>query len=132
LTAVEKQEITGERLDSVAGLIAALGNPDELAELLKVAGNRKSATLLAALVRESKQRNVRPAGDLASVADLLNSDADDLRAAAAQGAGQWKLEALRPQLAEILRGSKTTATVLTAVAEGLAALGGEASRQALS
>jgi putative heme-binding domain-containing protein len=132
LTAVEKQEIAGERLDSVAGLIAALGNPDELAELLKVAGNHKNATLLAALVRESKQRNVRPAGDLASVAGLLNSEDDELRAAAAQGAGQWKLEALRPQLAEILRGAKTSATVRTAAAEGLAALGGEASRQALS
>ncbi|HVW01741.1 MAG TPA: HEAT repeat domain-containing protein, partial [Planctomycetaceae bacterium] len=132
LTAVEKQEITGERLESVAGLIAALGNADELAALLKLAGERKNAALLTALVRESKQRNLRPAGNLASVAAMLKSDDDGLRAAAAQGAGQWKIEALRPQLAEIARNADTSAAVRVAAAEGLAALGGEASRLALS
>src|SRR5205823_6170536 len=79
----------------------------------------------------TRQRGVRPAGDVGRVVALLRSRSEPLRAAAARAAGLWKVEAARPQLVEYARAASTGDTLRQAAVDGLAALGGKASRDAL-
>jgi putative heme-binding domain-containing protein len=120
--------------EGVLALVATLGGPQELGELLDraVAGGATPAPnrlhLLAALEQATRQRGVRPAGDVGRVASLLKSPSEPVRAAAARAAGLWKSEAARPQLVEYARAATTSDALRQAAIDGLAALGGKASR----
>jgi putative heme-binding domain-containing protein len=121
---------------SALAFIATLGSPQELALLLdRIADSSRPGgertRLLEALEQATRQRNVRPAGDLARLLSLLKEENEELQATAARVAGLWQLEAARPQLMELARADKTSDAVRQAAVGGLAALGGKSSIQAL-
>jgi len=127
----------GEGEVGVLALLATLGGPPELSLLLDritIGSTRpmpERLRLLEALEQATRQRNVRPSGDLARVVPLLKADNEEMRAVAARLAGLWGLEAARPQLLEIARADKTSDRLRRAAFDGLTALGGKASIEAL-
>src|SRR5262249_20066829 len=82
---VRSGKVPAERQEGVLTVIAGMGGPNELGLILdgivkeKGPGARQ-ANLLAALTRAARERNVRPAGELARVGQLLESDNDAVRA----------------------------------------------------
>jgi putative heme-binding domain-containing protein len=134
---VRSGKVPKEREEGVLALIAALGGPAELGMVFDRALDRegnsagRQARLLAALEQATRQRGVRPAGDLGRVGTLLDADGEALRAGAIRLAGLWKLEALRPRLVDHARVVSTPATVRRAAIEALTLLGSPASREVL-
>ena len=126
----------GANTVGVLAFIATLGGPQELALLFERVVSPKQTVeertrLLEALERAMRQRNLRPAGDLARIVPLLKTDSESLQIAAARVAGLWKLEAARTRLLELARADDTGDALRRAVIDGLAALGGSASIEAL-
>jgi putative heme-binding domain-containing protein len=122
---------------SMLALIATLGGPQELSLVFDRVMDRSRRPvldrirLLEALEQAIRQRNVRPAGDLARLVPLLKEDNETLRAVAARVAGLWGMEAARPQLLEFARDEKTSDRLRQAALDGLTSLGGKVSRDAL-
>jgi putative heme-binding domain-containing protein len=127
----------GTREIDILAVIATLGGPQELALLLDrvMAGSSRQIgqriRLLEALEQAARQRNVRPSGDLTRLLPLLEEDNEGLQTVAARLLGLWGLEAARPQLLDLVRADKTSDAVRQAAIEGLAALGGKSSIEAL-
>jgi putative heme-binding domain-containing protein len=126
----------GANETGVLSFISTLGGPPELSLLWervvdssRPVGDR--VRLLEALEQATRQRNVRPGGDLSHLNSLLKGDKEDLQAAAARIAGLWGLETTRPQLLELAQAEKTSDAVRQAAVDGLAALGGKSSIEAL-
>jgi putative heme-binding domain-containing protein len=127
--------VPADREEAVLTAVAAKGGPQELGLILDgVVGGKMPAerqeSLLNALALATRQRNVKPAGDLARVGKLLDADSPGLRAAAARAAGQWGVSAVRPKLLELARGEKTADDLRLAAFDALALLGGKESRDA--
>jgi putative heme-binding domain-containing protein len=126
----------GDNETGVLVFIATLGGPSELELLLdRVVGSSRSAgertRLLEALEQATRQRKVRPAGDLSRLLPLLTEDNESLQGVAARLAGLWSLEAARPRLVELARADKSSDAVRRAAVDGLVALGGKGSTDAL-
>jgi putative heme-binding domain-containing protein len=134
---IQAGKVPRDREESVLTLIAEQGGPTELDMVLDLALAKvaaapgRQASLLTALELAARRRGVRPAGDLNRAGKLLTSDTAVVRAAAARLAGLWQLEALRPQLIEYAGAADISESVRQAAFEGLALLGGSASREAL-
>src|SRR5262249_45901757 len=122
------------REEGVLSLIAALGGPQEMSlilDLVLTGGSpARQATLLAALQQATQQRGIRPQGDLGRVAPLLSSENEVVRAAAARAAGLWGIEGMRPKLLEAARAESSGEAGRQAAFDGLARLGGPASKNA--
>ena len=78
-------------------VVAGLGGAKELGLVLDgvLGGNEPAARragLLSTLARATRERGVRPAGDLSRVTALLDKGDEPLRAAAARAAGAWGVE----------------------------------------
>jgi len=106
LKLVNDNKLPAERIDGVLSLVASLGGPMELGEVLDrvIADEKrpaaKRAAIVDALVETSRLRKIVPAGDPGRVERLLASTDDSLRAAAARAAGAWKVERVLPILIE--------------------------------
>ncbi len=87
-------KVRGGELEQVLVLVAGLGAPADLAEVLARPDADLTAPVLAALAGAARDRNVRPPADPERMRRLL--DASD---EAARLAGAWKLDALRPEIA---------------------------------
>lgn len=130
-------KVPADRQPAVLELLAGLGGPAELAEVLAVAADRARpgalrAGLLDRMTATAKQRDIRPAGDAQAVADKLLADNDPaVAAAAARAAGAWKLDKLRSRLSAIASGTEAPETVRVAAVDGIALMGGSASRAEL-
>ncbi|MBX6313401.1 MAG: HEAT repeat domain-containing protein [Isosphaeraceae bacterium] len=137
MDALRAGTIPADRLPTAARLVAATGGPEELAQVLEwtLAEGSPSrlprADLLDALAQATAPRKVRPAGDLTRLGRLLAAGDEALRAASARAIGVWGVTALRPRLAEVARDPKSSEPLRRAAIEGLASLGGEASRHVL-
>jgi putative heme-binding domain-containing protein len=123
--------------DGVLTLLAGVGGPGELTLLLDRAVGPKAPAarrrrLLEALEESARQRGVRPAGDLKRVTVLLEADDLAVQAAAARLAGVWGQEAARPALLARARDGRAAPALRRAAIDGLAGLGGRASRDALA
>jgi putative heme-binding domain-containing protein len=135
---LQSGKVTGDRADSVLSLIAAVGGPAELGMVLdRVLAKdgitpAQQANLLGALQEASRQRGVRPAGDLGRIEQLLAIDNDPLRAAVVRIAGFWKLESLKPRILEIVRADATSDLVRQAAFESLVQLGDKSSQEAIA
>jgi putative heme-binding domain-containing protein len=126
---VQEGKAAPETEEGVLTLIAALGGPHELALVLDRATDAKipaprRANLLAALDQASRQRGVKPEGDLKRIEPLLKSGDDALRIAAARTAGDWRLTDARKPLEDFAAGAQTSEGLRQAAIDGLAALGG--------
>jgi putative heme-binding domain-containing protein len=128
--------VAKEREESTLALLAAIGGPKELRLVFERALEADAAQasrrthLLSALEEASRDRGVRPTGDLNEVGKWLTSETEALRASAARLVGAWQLEAFRPQLLEYAGAATTSALVRRAAFDGLMQLGGSASRRA--
>jgi putative heme-binding domain-containing protein len=123
-------------VESALSLVASLGDPKDLTLVFDLVVDDKSpadrrAGLLAVLERAGQQRQVRPAGDLARVGNLLDANSDTLRAAAARAAGLWRIEALRPRLLDLARSSTISESLRQAAFDGLVRLRDKTSRAAI-
>jgi putative heme-binding domain-containing protein len=130
---VQAGKVPAEREESVLAMIATLGGPRELAMMYRLVADEKTpvgkrVSLLAALERAARQRQVKPEGDLSRAETLLDVENDALRALAARVLGLWKIEAARDDLRCLATSPKTSEALRPSVFEGLALLGGE-SRQ---
>src|SRR5262249_11463964 len=121
----------------VSTTIAEAGGPAELGMIFDSVVAREAmpvkrqVALMGMLERAARQRKVYPAGDLGRVGKLLDVPDEGLRTQAARAAGLWHVEVLRPRLLGYTRAAATPAPMRQAAVEGLALLGGEASRRAL-
>ncbi|MEJ7637877.1 MAG: HEAT repeat domain-containing protein [Singulisphaera sp.] len=86
---------------------------------------------LKALTQATRQRKVRPPGDLARLGRLLEGPDEALREAAARAAGLWGVEPLRTKLMAIARAEGTRDPLRRAAIDGLEQFGGPSGRQAL-
>jgi putative heme-binding domain-containing protein len=135
LAMVRAGRVPADQDESVQGLIATLGGPEDLAMVLDLAERstalspaRKSA-LLEAMVRATRQRKVVPAGDLTRLDAMLTAPDAPLRADAARAVGAWKVERLWIRLVDLARGKDTPSAVRAAALEGLVAFEDAASRR---
>lgn len=138
---LRQDKLPPEQVPKALATIAAHGGPGELAAVLDLVtspggplSEDRQAALLAALVETTKVRRQVPAGDLARLVPLLQRRNAALVAAAAQAAGVWKVEAAREVLVALARreaSDPAASQMRRAAIEGLAALGGPASRQTL-
>ncbi|MDH3583226.1 MAG: HEAT repeat domain-containing protein, partial [Phycisphaerae bacterium] len=124
----------GDRLE-VINLIGAMGASGDLGVLFDLAVSKDaSATdrraLLAALEQAAARRRVRPGRKLEPIAGLLGDSDARTRRLAAQLAGHWKMQTLRPKLLEMAEGADPASRA--AGIDGLARLGTKADTQALS
>ncbi len=121
----------------VLAFLGTLGRPQELSLLFdRVVGESsrpidERARLLETLEQATRQRNVRPAGDLTRLVPLLKENNERLVTVAARVAGLWHLEGARPQLLELVRADKSSDAIEQATVDGLSTLGGKASSAAL-
>ncbi len=86
---VKRGKVPAEGEESVLSVIAGLGGPAELTLVLdRVFVDKTSAatrtSLLNALVQATRERNVRPGGDVARVEAFLGNENESVRAAAAR------------------------------------------------
>ena len=137
---VREGKLSPDRQQTVLSLIATLGGPAELRAVLDSVLAENAATtpaqraeLLTTLVEASRQRNLKPAGDLNAISKLLEQDDIGLAIAAASAAGDWKVEALRVPLSERANNLKNFGPELNnAALVALARLGGPADRELLA
>jgi len=78
-----------------------------------------------------RQRGIVPTGDHHRLGKLLDLKDDRLSTNVVRLAGLWRVESLRPQLAEYAQQPATSASLRQTALESLAALGGPASRQTI-
>jgi len=129
-------QVVGEKRSSVLAVVTELGGPRELQYVFDEATGEKQVvskqvTLLRGLATVTRQRKVRPAGNLAAIGPLLNSDNAELQAVAAEAAGLWKIEALRGKLVGLARSAATKPGARSAALVAIANLGGAQSRKLL-
>ncbi len=143
-------KVPAESEESVLSLVGSQGGPAELGMVfdLVVAADEtpsgRRVNLLDSLMKATRQRQVRPDGDLARLGGLLDDGHDvHVRAAAARAAGLWKVESLRGRLDHLASGADELAEsavplvpdlradVRQAAMDGIALLGGDASRASL-
>ncbi len=110
-------------------LIGAAGGPAELRLLFdRVRGGEltESATLraLAALGDAMRLRTVKPAGDLAEFAPLLQAAQESRRVAALQLAGAWQLRAFTPQVVQVAGNAQGSPAERRAAFAALREIGG--------
>jgi putative heme-binding domain-containing protein len=136
LAALGAGTVPADRRGEALGLIAALGRPDDLGLVLATALGAGDpalrATLLESLADATRTRKVRPSGDLARVANLLDDASPTLRAAAARAVGAWGLADQAGRLEALARRAEADANEQDGAIGGLAALGDAESRRRLA
>ena len=129
-----------ESRESFLTILANVGRPGDLALLMdsktyQTAGAHDAklhARMLPLIANAERQRKVRPNGDLAErLKPLLSHTEQALRAEALKLAGLWKLEALRAPMEQAAQASENAEATRLAALEGVAALGGDRSRDFL-
>jgi putative heme-binding domain-containing protein len=128
-------KIPRDREDSVLTLLTTLGGPDEVRfvfdRLVEMQTPERQVPLLEALEQATRQRRIRPSGNLDGVANLLSCPDEPIRIRAARLAGLWKVESLRPRLQEQASAAQSSDRLREAALESVAALGGGESRAVL-
>jgi putative heme-binding domain-containing protein len=135
---VRNKKVPTSRSAQVLSLVASLGGPGELSQLLDMVLDPGSglpadqrSILLDAMANTTRQRNVSPAGDLKRLTELLQSPDVQLRAAATRAAGVWKQESLRVLFHQWAVDRRETNQVRLSAVEAIASLGGPDSIKSL-
>lgn len=129
--------LPAERQPAVVEMICARGNAHDLRvildKLLEPAGMTREVRLkaMAGLAEAAATRKVRPEGDLAGLAALIDTDDDALKLAAVRLAAACRVAAARPALQNIALDAKAEPELRRTAINGLVTLGGEASRETL-
>ncbi len=130
-------EVLAENGLAAVETIAQLGDPDHLRFVFdKVTSNdavpSTAALMLRTLAEAKRKRNVQPAGDLGSLINALKSPDPRLQLAAVDCIGAWKVESFRAPLAELVNDAQASGPARLAAIQGVAQLGGGASKQLLA
>ncbi|MEK6235944.1 MAG: HEAT repeat domain-containing protein, partial [Planctomycetales bacterium] len=131
---IRSGKIPDDRLHRVFGLVAGIGGPNELKQVLDhaLAGEKSKTSSRAALLdslRESaRNRGVRPAGNLNALAVLIAHQDAGLQAAAVRLAGAWKLESAREPIEILARSSDAAVSLRQTAVNALANFGADATR----
>jgi len=117
-----------ERQANLVESIAALGTPEQLGEVLKLAFDTarppaERSMILDRLSAVSAQNKRRPDGDLSQLSKLLDAEDASLRKAAIQAVGRWRLEEHRDLLAALLAAEETGGELLEPSVDALASIG---------
>jgi len=120
----------------VLDVVAKLGDPSQLrivfdSAMKAAVGSPRQQQLLSRLVQATRQRHVRPSGDLSAVGRLLTSKKHAAIIGSAEAIGVWKLETFRGDLQSLAKSPATDVAIRHAAMDGLAELGGAASLQLL-
>ena len=110
-------------------LIGKAGTEKELRQLFDLVlkshfDQAASARALVSLGQAARLRKAKPSGELMSVAELLTSSDEQVRAEAIRLAGYWKLRGLTPQLLRQAADNSAASRVLASAFEGLREMGG--------
>ena len=137
LASLRDSKVAPGQEDAAIALIAALGRPEDLGGVLDLAladstPSARRAALLGGLARASRQRKLRPAGDLARLGSWIAAGEEPTRIEAIRAAGLWNVEALRPALIDLARADQTPGPIRRAALEALADLGGTEGAKALA
>jgi putative heme-binding domain-containing protein len=122
-------KVSPESRRDVAELVASLGRPEDLAALFDAAVSNQTPTatrvsLLQALERAARQRNVKAKSDVAALKPLLAGTTDDaVCAAALRLAGAMKLEQFRGDMTAWAQNPDRSLQIAAGI-EALADLGG--------
>ncbi len=131
---VQSGKLTEDGEEGVLALLAGVGGPGDLnlvvGRILQSKSPQPQARLLAALQESARQRGVVPAGGRNRIVPLLGAADESVRAAAARLAGQWRVGEARDTLVAMAREAKGSTG--RAAIDGLAALGGDASKDVLA
>lgn len=133
---IKSGKVPAESEESVLTLLAGVGGPNELALILEKATApkvqpEKAARLLAALEESARQRGAKPAGDTKKLNGIIVSGDERVRPVASRLAGLYGMVELRPVFLALGRNEKAGSELRLAAIDGLASLGGPASRDAL-
>lgn len=129
--------LPAERQPTVVEMICNRGNEHDLRvvfdKLLEPGAMTAELRLMAmaGLTDAANGRDVRPAGDLAPLAALLDDEDAALRVAAIRLAAACRVEAATPQLQVIAADPKSEEALRRAAITGLIAIGGEANHAVL-
>ena len=126
---LKDDKIAADRRGEVLQMVAAMGGPGELRFIFDEAIAKKSPALLDALFTATQQRNVKPSGDLASIAALIDSAQAPLAVSASRLAGLWKVEAVREKLTASAKQADSNPAMKQAAFDALSLLGGDASKK---
>ncbi|MEX2216037.1 MAG: PVC-type heme-binding CxxCH protein [Phycisphaeraceae bacterium] len=132
VTMLKQGKIDAAQRGETFDMVAALGGPGELRFVLDEAIAKRNPGLLAEVLKATQQRNVKPAGDLSVITPVIDDKAAPMAITASRLAGAWKLEAARGKLTENFKNAKLPGNVRQAAADGLASLGGDASKATFS
>jgi putative heme-binding domain-containing protein len=130
-------KVSPESRRDVAELVASLGRPEDLAALFDAAVSNQTPTstrvsLLQALERAARQRNVKAKSDVAALKPLLAGTTDDaVCAAALRLAGAMKLEQFRGDMTAWAQNPDRSLQIAAGI-EALADLGGSESVKVLT
>jgi len=132
-----KTDLPAEQRDALLETVATLGNGDQLKFVFDLAVDpgttpENAVTLLRTLSQARRARNVQPAGDLAGLARTLEAANPELRQAALDCVGAWKLESLRPVVTAMARTADRGVSERMAALQAVTLLGGKDSQQVLS
>lgn len=137
LTKLLKQNaLSNEGQLEVLKVIATLGGPQELQLVLVTALNAQTTdpdrqVLLQRLAETSRNRRVRPAGDVGGLSKLFQQDNLSQKILVTELAGLWKIQSLRKPMTELARAESTPAALRQSVLRALTNLGGPESRKVL-
>lgn len=126
-----------DRREGVLELVARLGAPQDLSMIFRrvlESPNQdadQQLALLNALTSAATTRNVRPAGDLSLLDELLEAADERVASAAVKLLGVWKVEQSRGDLVRMAETSGEPKPRNLAAITALADLGGSASTQSL-
>ncbi|MDA0807724.1 MAG: HEAT repeat domain-containing protein [Planctomycetota bacterium] len=134
---LKSDDLSGQRWNEAVNLVVARGNAQQYESILGVAANEsddaKRHALLHALVVTSKQRNLRPAGDLLSLDELLKEEQPvSIRALAIDAVGAWKVQKHAETLTALAKAGTTPLPIRTAAIGSLATPGDAASIKLLT
>jgi len=128
LRLLKEGKIAAENQENVLSLVAGLGGPAELGEVFKWQDASTDTVLrakaLSALERAARERHAKPAGDLASIKKLIESNDAALTPIALRLAGALKMENLRNEITAVTHDAKASDANKLAAIDALVALGG--------
>jgi putative heme-binding domain-containing protein len=122
----------------VINLIASIdpaGQADALFDLAlgdEIADAGTRLALLEALQRISRADHVQPKNSPERITSLFDASDESIRCDAVRLGGLWHIESLRPRLTAIARDKSSSPALRSAAFDGLAGLGGEASKTLLA
>ncbi len=130
-------KLPAERQPAVVEMICTRGNEHDLAVVLERVLDPKAMPAearlkaMAGLADAATTRKLKPVGDLAPIAKLIDDTDPRLRLAALRLSSACHVAAAQPALSKIALDEKSPADLQRAAIAGLIALGGDASRDTL-